>query len=367
MKFKKKIRIIIGSLNIGGTEKQVVEIVNNLANRGWKIEIITIIEKGKLSKKLNKKINIHNLNIKKNYKLIMFYKIIFNLYKIFKKNPYTLTHFFLPQAYILGMLSAIIARTKCNLIMSRRSLNYYQKKILFCRLIEKFLHKKMNKIFVNSLSIKNQLIKDENVKNKKIKLIYNGIKIKKKNKIKSKKNFNIILLANLIKYKNHKMLFSALNLIKNKLKKNWKLYCIGRDDGIKKDLIKFSKKLKIDKKIIWKESENVKNILKRGNLGILCSNEEGCPNAILEYLSFNLPVISTKVGGCSEIIKNNKNGILVKKNNYKELSKAILYIYKNKKFSEKISNKGFKTAKNKFNLKKTIDAHENEYLKYVKT
>ena len=43
MKFKKKIRIIIGSLNIGGTEKQIVKIANNLANRGWQIEIITII------------------------------------------------------------------------------------------------------------------------------------------------------------------------------------------------------------------------------------------------------------------------------------------------------------------------------------
>ena len=40
---------------------------------------------------------------------------------------------------------------------------YYQKKIIFCRLIEKFLHKKVNKILVNSLSIKKQLIKDESL------------------------------------------------------------------------------------------------------------------------------------------------------------------------------------------------------------
>ncbi len=367
MKFKKKIRIIIGSLNIGGTEKQIVKIANNLANRGWQIEIITIIEKGKLSKKLNKTINICNLNIKKNYKFIMLYKIILSFYKKFKKDPFTLTHFFLPQAYILGMFSAIFARTKCGLIMSRRSLNYYQKKIFFCRVVEKFLHKKVNKIFVNSLSIKKQLIKDENVKSNKIKLIYNGVETKNKKIINSNKNFNIILLANLIEYKNHKMLFSALNLIKNKLNKNWKLYCIGRDDGIKKNLIQLSKKLKINKKIFWIESENVENILKKGNLGILCSNEEGFPNAILEYLSFNLPVISTDVGGCNEIIKNNKNGILIKKNNYNQLSKAILYIYKNKKLSEKISNCGYKTVKKEFTLKKTIDGHENEYLKYVKT
>jgi len=38
--------------------------------------------------------------------------------------------------------------------------------------------------------------------------------------------------------------FTAV-LIKEKLPKNWKLYCIGRDDGVKKNLIKLSKKLKI--------------------------------------------------------------------------------------------------------------------------
>ena len=77
----------------------------------------------------NKKIKVNNLNIKVSFKFVRLFKIIFKLLKIFKKNPYTLTHFFLPQAYILGMASSIIANTKCKLIMSRRSLNFYQNKL----------------------------------------------------------------------------------------------------------------------------------------------------------------------------------------------------------------------------------------------
>ena len=102
-------------------------------------------------------------------------------------------------------------------------------------------------------------------------------------------------------------------------------------------------------------------------MGILCSKEEGFPNAILEYFSYKMPVITTDVGGCKEIIKNKKNGILIPKCNASELSKAILYIYKNKNIAKKFADEGFKTIKSKFSLKKTINEHENEYLKCLRS
>ena len=58
MSFKKKIRIIIGSLNVGGTEKQLVQILNGLYKKNWNIEIITITNIGELAKRLNKNIKI---------------------------------------------------------------------------------------------------------------------------------------------------------------------------------------------------------------------------------------------------------------------------------------------------------------------
>ena len=367
MILKKKIRIIIGSLNVGGTEKQLLKIINYLAKKNWEVELICLKEKGILVKYLNKKIKINNLNIKGLFKIIRLFKIIFKLFKIFKKNPYTLTHFLLPQAYILGMTSSIIANSKCKLIMSRRSLNFYQKKVIFCRTIEKFLHKKVDKILVNSIAIKKQLINQERVSKKKIKIIYNGIEVKNNKKFKKNNNFNIVIIANLIPYKNHHILFNSLNLIKEKLPKNWKLYCLGRDDGIKQNIIKLSKKIKIFNKIIWIETLKLKNVLSKCNLGILCSKEEGFPNAILEYFKFKLPVIVTDVGGCKEIVKNKKNGILISKNNSLELSKAIFYLYKNKNIGKKFADEGFKTVKKKFRLKKTINQHEKEYLKCLRS
>ena len=363
MSSKKKIRVIIGSLNVGGTEKQVIQILNGLYKKKWDIELITINDKGKLTKLLNKNIKVKSIASKKIIKILLPIKYIFSLYKIFKKDPKTLTHFFLPQSYILGMIASIIAKTSCKLIMSRRSLNFYQNNYFFCKKIEKFLHKKIDKILVNSLAIKKQLVKEENVKNEKIKLIYNGIKLKneKKTKKTNSKKFNISIVANLIPYKCHNILFEALNSAKGQLPIKWKLFCIGRNDGIKKNLINLSKKLKIDKNIIWIETLKVDKILQNSDVGVLCSNEEGFPNAILEYFAAKLPVIATNVGGCNEIIKNKKNGLLIPKNNPKELSKAIIFLYKNMNLRKKYSLNGFKRTKEKFNIKRSIIEHENIY------
>ena len=58
--------------------------------------------------------------------------------------------------------------------------------------------------------------------------------------------------------------------------------------------------------------EDIHSILPDMSMGILCSEEESFPNAILEYFSHKVPVISSDVGGCKEIVKNKKNGILLK-------------------------------------------------------
>ena len=62
LKNKKKIRIIIGSLNVGGTEKQLLKIINYLAKKNWEVELICLKEKGILVKYLNKKISLKNYN-----------------------------------------------------------------------------------------------------------------------------------------------------------------------------------------------------------------------------------------------------------------------------------------------------------------
>ena len=72
----------------------------------------------------------------------------------------------------------------------------------------------------------------------------------------------------------------------------------------------------------------VKDIMQTSNALIMFSKFESLPCVIIEALCCGLPVITSNVGGCAEII-NHENGIIVESENVDSLAVAILDISKN--------------------------------------
>ena len=99
------------------------------------------------------------------------------------------------------------------------------------------------------------------------------------------------------------------------------------------------------------------------DIGILTSNEEGLSNSILEYMSYGLPVIATKVGGNVEQIFNNKNGFLVEKNDHIKLSQRLEELIKNKLMRKKFGRVSKRIATEKFSLEKSIEEYKKIYNK----
>lgn len=81
-------------------------------------------------------------------------------------------------------------------------------------------------------------------------------------------------------------------------------------------------------------------------IGVLSSDFEGIPNALLEYMSLGIPSISTDCspGGAAMLIQNYVNGILVPKSNSEELAKAISYMLDNPEEAEKMGLEGAKVV-----------------------
>ncbi|MBD3248338.1 glycosyltransferase [Candidatus Falkowbacteria bacterium] len=76
---------------------------------------------------------------------------------------------------------------------------------------------------------------------------------------------------------------------------------------------------------------------------VCASESEGFCNPVVEAMSCGVPVISTAVGISKQIIKNGKNGILIKRNE-QELIRAIEKLRNNKKLRIKLSKNARKTA-----------------------
>ena len=172
---KKKIYVLIGSLGLGGTEKQLLLKIKKLKKK-FDFTVIIFHKRDQLYEKFKKEnINLIDLTHEQKKFLLKYIIVFFKILNLLKKDPPIIFHFYLPHSYLLGGLLAYFFKN-ITFLMSRRSLNFYQRKIPFVKLIEtKILHRKMKYILVNSKAIMEQLIKEENVEKSKIKVIYNSL------------------------------------------------------------------------------------------------------------------------------------------------------------------------------------------------
>lgn len=70
------------------------------------------------------------------------------------------------------------------------------------------------------------------------------------------------------------------------------------------------------------------------DVNILTSNSESFPYVLLEAAKMKTPSISTKVGGVSRLIEDNKNGFLVDINAPEQMAEKILYLAENRDLLE---------------------------------
>ncbi|MCU0372995.1 MAG: glycosyltransferase family 4 protein [Ignavibacteria bacterium] len=94
---------------------------------------------------------------------------------------------------------------------------------------------------------------------------------------------------------------------------------------------------------------------------VLPSRYEGIPFVIPEAMSAKVPVVATEVGGVNEIIKNDFNGLLVKKENTEVLVSAILKILNDRKYAGYLVENAFNDYRRLWTYYKMIDSLEKIY------
>lgn len=124
-----------------------------------------------------------------------------------------------------------------------------------------------------------------------------------------------------------KGIFDLIQVIaanKNKYRGKIKLL-IGGNGKVEK-LLSLIKENEIEDIVVflgWVNGEKKVNALNRADVYILPSYIEGSPVSILEAMSYGLPIISTKVGGIPELVKNKENGLLIDAGNLEQIEMAL--------------------------------------------
>ncbi|MHA1249445.1 MAG: glycosyltransferase family 4 protein [Candidatus Helarchaeota archaeon] len=343
----------------GGAEKRYFEIAKRLAKSN-EIHIYTQQWNNFKKEEVFKNIHIHRLNrvndlyVKTGRRKIT-PAILFSIklfFKLFTSKRFDIIECNLFPYFpcFVGKFFSILKRNKFVILFHEvwgaYWYSYFKNEIfsIIGRVIEIISSRLTKNIIAYTPTIKNLINRTFKINKKNIFLIPSGVDINLFEKVKKDKKKNqIIFIGRLIPEKRIFILIKALKLIKDPLK----LLIIGI--GPQKDRLK---------EIIMKENihdikylglQNYKYIvryLSESLIFVLPSIREGQGIVFLESMAAMTPVIGVYKydSGVKDIIKNNFNGFLVKKDDVNELAEKIKELIDDDKKYKKFQKNGYQFA-----------------------
>ncbi len=313
-----KILHLIDSLNAGGAERMAVTYANALADRGEEVWLWSTREEGVLKDSIGEKVSYSFLNRKGPVGI----KALLRARKEIKNEGIQLIHAHSTSFFFATLLKLAIPGV--TLVWH----DHYGK--------SEMLHNRKYKIlrfcshYFDIIFTVNQQLQSwvyENLKCRDVFYVKNFTKKQtttiSKMELKGKPGKRIICVANLREQKDH---FTLLDSFSELIKTypEWSIHLVGKNwgDTYYTQLFQKMENLKISNSVFYYGSlQDVSGLLNQASIGVLSSASEGLPLALLEYGIAGLPVVTTDVGHCREVVQD--FGKIVPSKNPEALAEAL--------------------------------------------
>lgn len=348
---------LIDTLRPGGAERMAVNLANALLPHIEGSYLCCTRMEGELKEALNP--NVHFLFLNKKNSLDS--KAFDKLKKFIKKNNIEIVHAHGTSYFLGGLLKLSGANIKLvwhEHYGGRISKKGYDLPLLFL----------FSFFFDSVITVNKELLKwvKKNLKARNEQFIPNFVPSRSLPELQNIRDLEeryIVCLANLKVPKNHLNLIKSFHRVTKEFPE-YKLYLIGKcyDDFYENQLKIYINDHNLTRNVIFMgEIVNNADFLKNAAIGVLSSDSEGLPMALLEYGNVGIPVVCTDVGQCDVVV--NGFGKIIPYQDDEALANGIIYYLKNpeiakedgilfhnhveKNFSEKVIIHDFQSLYNK--------------------
>lgn len=344
-----KIEFIISSLGGGGAERVLTLMANSLAkNDSNEISVISLhpgeevfpFDSRVKRVKLKQNKFISNLTLRSISNLFSYYR-----------NKSNRPDIIISLSTTTNFIAIIIAKLFSIKIIGQEHISYLKpegKKRFILGITRKYLYKKADQITVlTSFDIAYYENFGVNVS-----VMPNPCSFKPLTDNSHKREKTILAIGNLNRYY-HKGFDNLIELIAPVLKENpdWTLKIAGSGEEGLKYLTQLAVEKNILNKIVFTGFvENISKLMNESSIFILSSRYEGLPMVLLEAMSQGMACIAYNcLTGPSDIIENDKNGLLIENQNIIKMQQGLRDLISNDQLRNKVSNEGIKSL-NKFNI-----------------
>jgi glycosyltransferase involved in cell wall biosynthesis len=129
----------------------------------------------------------------------------------------------------------------------------------------------------------------------------------------------------------------------------WKLICAG--DGAVAEVRAAAAEAGLQDRVIcpgWLDCEHTQAALAAASIFALPSHAEGLPMALLEAMSWKLPVVTSPVGGIPQVVSDGRNGLLVKPQDIDGLAASLAKLMADEGERERLGAAARATVESRF-------------------
>ena len=341
----KKVLMLIPSLDAGGAERVMSTLANGLCDT-YSIEILKL-KSDEPFYKLDEKVKVSSIGCtvnRKNKITSIFSKLkaglkgFFGIKRYIKKTKPDVVVAFLGQMIKPVVIMRAFGGIKCKLIISERADPYARGK--FYKWFEKKFFPKADAIVCQSKAVVDFFPKKAQKKCIVLENPINSTAIPER--FQGERRKVIVGVGRLSEQKNFKLLIEAFANLNSSFG-DYKLEIYG-EGAQRNELEKLIDKLNLSSKVfLMGLKKNVMHVISDTSLFVLSSEFEGFPNVLIEAMASGLPVITTDFSpGVAKEIVLEQNGLIVPRNNVKELTYAIESILSDENKIESMSKENVK-------------------------
>lgn len=351
-----KVLQLIDSLDAGGAERVAVNIANELALKGHASHLCVTRKEGLLKSQIDSKVFYSFLNKKGTIDIKVFRK----LSSYVRDYNIGIIHAHSTSFFLASMIK--LRHPKLKLVWhdhygnSETLKNRPSRMLKMCRSLFDHViavNEDLQLWSVNQLGIKKALyLKNFAVVDKEVALsdTLPGVAGKR-----------IVHLANFRSQKDHLNLLKAFLLVKETID-DWSLLLVGKsfNDEYFEEIVQFVSTNHLEDSVFILGSRmDAHAILRHCDLGVLSSQSEGLPLALIEYGLSGLPVVATDVGASKAVIDD--YGELVPASDAECFAKALKQLIRDNELREKMGSSLQQHVKANFGSRKYISELERIY------
>ncbi len=361
-----KVCYVLGTLEIGGAEKQLLKLIRNI-DRNKFLPVLIALRGGALREEFEKVVNVTVIG--KRWKLDPAFLV--KLIRVLKRERPDILHTFMFTSNTWGRIAGAVTGVPV-IIASERCVDVWKRR--HHRLIDRALLPFTCRVIGNSESVRKFYREIERIPDGKMGVVYNGVDLNKFGSITAssslKKGIGVERARFIVgaggRFTEQKGFMNLLKAVPAVLDVYPDACFVFVGDGpLRSSFEEFVERTGISGNVVFTGyRKDILEIFSLCDVIAVPSLFEGMPNIVLEAMALKKPVVGTCIPEIAELVENGRNGFLVPvQNNSVHIAERITALLNDPALCRKMGENGYNVVRERFSMESMVRGYEEIYSK----